>query len=200
MLLRESRLAPAVGYQALPCEALVALACDLDWPARERGLDKDSFVLSASSVPHTLGFLPSIFVYPQLYPAQCGSPMRDRWAGSMANKSWGTSWTLEEIHHGGSSPSQSLLFIYLGLDLRLFVYRHQEGKLGARTKGKAIPSLPSLVLGMTRPSIKGFLFMNPQLQLEKEHSTGRRAHVPLRTLPSPEVWRVWQLHRRLGLP
>lgn len=59
---------------------------------------------------------------------------------------------------GGSSPSWPLL--YLGMDLRPFVNRHQEGKLGLRTKGKAIPSLSSPVLGMTSHSIKGFLFMS----------------------------------------
>lgn len=59
------------------------------------------------------------------------------------------------------------------MDLRPFVNRHQEGKLGLMTKGKAIPSLSSPVLGMTSHSIKGFLFMSHQLQLEgKKHSPG----------------------------
>lgn len=52
------------------------------------------------------------------------------------------------------------------MDLRPFVNRHQEGKLGDVMKEKAISSLPNPVLGMTRHSIKGFLFMSHQLQLQ----------------------------------
>lgn len=110
------------------------LACGLCWPSGKGGLDNDSFVLLTSSVPHIPVSLSSKSGHPQSPMHRGGSPRKTIVPGLMASESWGTSWMLEEIHQEGSSPSWPLL--YLGVDLRPFVKRHQEGKLGDMIKEK----------------------------------------------------------------